>query len=224
MAEIETDIGETLGGMILEIPPDFATAIKSGFAVARILPKTDRMQAVDMIVHQITVSGGSVDADLVSTSMPLPRRDVLKLISAVTAVVGLLTEIMASADEFVSAAKGKIFDDDDAEVAQEIAEYVVSQRTELQHSMSRENLANAVLPSLTRFDIAIDLRFKFKENEIEDKVPVAIVNIGTDAKSQSLWLQLSRNDVQRVIEKLQVAEKRMGAVEALVTPGVQGSR
>jgi hypothetical protein len=55
----------------------------------------------------------------------------------------------------------------------------------------------------------VDFRFKFdKDNEIETGVPVAIVHIDTDARPE-LFLQMSRSDVEMMIEKLNIVLKQM---------------
>jgi len=168
-----------------------------------------------VIVRQIERAGGSVDTDAVVGATGLNRREASRLIAALSTTVGLLTESSATASDFVTAGRGKIFDDSQAATAEAIASHIVSQRAELQKSMARDNLANTVLPSLTSFDVAVDLRFKFRDHQVEDSVAVAVVHIGTDTRYQRIWLQLSRHDVQRIVEKLGATLKQMDAVEAI---------
>ena len=63
----------------------------------------------------------------------------------------------------MAAAAGKLFDNAQAAAVETIARQIVGQRGELRKSMDREHLAARVLPSLTGFDVAVDLRFKFAE-------------------------------------------------------------
>jgi hypothetical protein len=82
-----------------------------------------------------------------------------------------LTETSASAGEFVTIGRGKFFEDDQAATIDAVARQIIGQRTELQESMAREAIAARVLPSLTGFDVAIDVRFAFTDDQIEVRWP-----------------------------------------------------
>jgi hypothetical protein len=78
--------------------------------------------------------------------------------------------------------------------------------------MERRSLAMQTLPSLTSFDVSVDLRFKFDKDEIADRVAVALVHIGTDV-TEEMWLQLSRGDIDMILQSLTETLRRMDAVE-----------
>jgi hypothetical protein len=210
--------GATLAGQIAEIPEDALRIIRNGYSIAAALTEEKRQQAIELLIRQIQRAGGSLDTEIVATATGLSRRDASRVNAALSLMVGLLTDTAASASDFISAGLGKIFDASQATTVEAIAEQLVRQRSGLQKSMARGYLGATVLPSLTRFDVAVDLRFKFAEDQIEDRVAVALMHIATDSRSQSIWLQLSRNDVERIIEKLTKTLKQMDLVENIVKP------
>ena len=80
--------------------------------------------------------------------------------------------------------------------------------------MSRRSLVNAVLPSFDGFESVLDVRI----GEGEQKgvaVPVAIAFLDTDARDEQLWFQLTKEDVQELIE-LNALLKRFEAADELV--------
>jgi len=76
-------------------------------------------------------------------------------------------------------------------------------------------LAAQTLPSLDTFDISVDLRLRFKDEQIQDAVSVAVVHLDTDATNRELWFQMTRGDVELVIEKLNSTLKQMDTAEKL---------
>lgn len=213
--------GSTLEAHIAELPEDVQRIIRNGFSIASALTEEKRQEAVQLLLHQVERAGGSLDTDVVAGATGLPRRDAARLIAALSTALALLTETSASAADFVSVGRTKIFADSDIAAVTEISNAIASQRNELQKSIAHHRLASRVLPSLTGFDVAVDLRFEFGGDDMKDRVAVAVVHIGTDERTQHLWLQLDRNDIERVIDKLQRTLKQMDMAEAIPTPATK---
>jgi hypothetical protein len=211
-----------LAGQIAEIPQQVLSIIRNGFAIAAALPEDKQQLAIQLILRQMEKAGGTVDTDMVVKATGLSRSDASRVNAALSTTIGLLTESSASTGDFVVVGRGVIFDERHAAAAEAVASQIVNQRAELRRSLAHENLANRVLPSLTGFDVAVDLRFKFRDHQVEDSVAVAVVHVATDSRSQRIWLQLSRHDVQRIIEKLSDTLKQMDVVEAIVTQPHRG--
>lgn len=98
----------------------------------------------------------------------------------------------------------------------------MNSRAELERSFSRRRLAASVLPALELFDVTIDLRFRFKDKQIAESVPVAIVHIDTDVYNQEIWFQLAQDDVDEMIKKLEDARDQLVFVSN--NPGVTGGQ
>ena len=217
MAEPKSAETATLAGRIAEIPEQAKSAIRNGFAIATAMPDAIRLHAIELVVRQIERAGGAVDTDAVVESTGLSRRDASRLNASLSVTIGLLSDNNATSEEFVSSGAGKLFFDEDVSTVSAISTYVVSQRADIRKAMAHENLANTVLPSLTAFDVAVDVRFKFKEQHIEDRIAVAVVHIATDGNMENLWLQLSQHDVQRIISKMNDTLNKMRLIESLTT-------
>ncbi len=142
----------------------------------------------------------------------MPARDARKLVSGFSAMVALLTENPVSVDDFIGAAEKMILTPESVPAARVAAKLIVDFRGDLEKSISRRRLAASVLPALDFFDVAVDLRFRFKDAKVEDAVPVAVVRIDTDAFNQQMWVQLALEDVDDVIRKLEQARVQMRAV------------
>jgi hypothetical protein len=80
-------------------------------------------------------------------------------------------------------------------------------------------LAGEVLPSFARLDIAVDIRVQIAEGRVEYTVPGAIVRIDTDSDQAELVLQLSRGDLEDVIQKLSEGLENMKIAEAFAPHG-----
>ena len=93
------------------------------------------------------------------------RREAAGLITALSYTVGMLTqETEATAEDFVAAASSRLISAPAiADIVRTIATQVVTERAELVRSIDHQRLAASVLPSLTAFDLAVDVRFKFED-------------------------------------------------------------
>lgn len=215
MAEPMSGRGFNLAAAVAEIPEDALGIIRNGFAIAATLSDERRQQVIQLLISQFRRAGGSLDNEQVARATNLSRREASRLSSALSVMIGLITETSASADDFVAIARGRFFEDREAPIVESIARVIVSQRPALQETIARESLAAAVLPSLASFNIAIDLRCEFIEDRISNRVAVAVVHIGTDDRSHQLWVQLTRADIERIVARLTEALKRMEMVEAI---------
>jgi hypothetical protein len=148
--------------------------------------------------------------------MNLSQRDRGRLTATLSMTIGLLTETDASAEEFVEAARGKIFDPAHEGIALALAAAIVSRRPGLNDSLGRRRLAISVLPYLTQFEITVDLRIRVENEQVEDGVALAIVHIDTDSNNQELWMQLTRLDIENIQAKLTDALNKMTMAEQLV--------
>ena len=86
--------------------------------------------------------------------------------------------------------------------------------------MARTRLANAVLPSLARFDVTVDLRIRFENGQAREFVPVALAHIDTDADNTEFWFQLTRADITILLEKLNTCAREMELGEELLNRAI----
>ncbi len=202
---------------IAQLPDSVKLATRQGFEIAAGLSEPDRRKAVELILAAFEGGGGSFDAEILSGAMiTLSRRDAGRVATALSIVIALLTQHAVTAEDFLQAARGNVCDASSEATVRAMAELVISQRRTLTKAMERQRLENVVLPSLTEFSVAVDVRVRFTNEKPEEVVAVAVAHIDTDGSNQEMWCQLSRADVKRILEKLQNTAQEMEVVEELM--------
>jgi hypothetical protein len=208
-----------LSGQIAEFPERGKVAARQGFEILRGLSEADRAKTVELMFASLEKGGGwDLDTELLAKEVPsLNRRgDAGRAVTALSIAFALLTQNEVSAAEFVQAGTSKIFDSDSEATASFIANVVLGRRATLTRAIERSRLANAVLPSLVRLDVSVDLRIRFQDGKAQDSVPVAVAHIDTDADNNEIWFQMSRSDVGSLIEKLQNTATEMDLAEEVI--------
>jgi hypothetical protein len=212
-----SEVFNRLSREIADLPDRAKAAARQGFQIAGSLSPTDRTKVLDLMFSSFERGGWSIDADLLSNEIPSLRRgDAGRLMTAVSISFALLTQNPVTTAEFVQAGSSDIFDANSEPTATEIADVVISRRPTLDKAMARNQLANAVLPSVAQFSVTVDLRIRFENEKAQEFVPVALVHLDTDADNTEIWCQLSRADITSIIQKLSNAAREMDLAEALL--------
>jgi hypothetical protein len=208
-----------LSSQIADFPERGKAAARQGFEILRGLSEADRTRAVELMLSAFEKGGGgNLDTEQLSKEIPgLDRSgDAGRAVTALSVEFALLTQNAVSSAEFVQAGTGKIFDSNSEATASSIANIVIARRATLTRAMERSRLANLVLPSLVRLEVTVDLRIRFQDGRAQDSVPVALVYIDTDSDNNEMWFQMSRADVDTMIEKLQSTATDMDLAEGLL--------
>ncbi len=177
-------------------------SITSAYEYASTLDSASWRKCLQRLLREVKKSGGYLNADDIAASMNIPVREARDLFLGFSATVALLIDNPVSSDQFIAAAEKSLLQPELVPAARAATEYIVESRTELERALARRRLAASVLPALESFDVAVDVRFRFKDNKIEEAVPVAIVRIDTDAFAEQLWIQLADGDVEELLRKL----------------------
>ena len=205
-----TGSSEVLSREIADFPDRAKEAARQGFEIVNGLSETERATAVELMFSSFERGGGSIDTELLSNAIPsLTRRDAGRVMTALSFSFALLTQNVVTAAEFVQAGSGNLFDPTCEPTAAAIADIVISRRAALDRAMARNQLANAVLPSLARFDVTVDLRIRFENEKLQEFVPVALAHIDTDADNTEFWFQMSRADITVLLDKLTKCAREM---------------
>jgi hypothetical protein len=214
-----SDAISRLSSQIAGFPEGGKVAARQGFEILRGLSEADRAKAVELMFSSFEKgSSGSADTELLAKEIPnlTGRGDAGRVMTALSIAFALVTQNEVSSAEFVQAGSGKIFDADSEATASSIANVVIARRATLARAMERRRLANEVLPSFVRFDVTVDLRIRFQDGRPRETVAVALAHIDTDVDNNEIWLQMSRADVDTIIEKLQNTAAEMDATEELL--------
>lgn len=198
-------VEEELSRRISEYPERALPFFRSSFAVASNLKREVLDGALDELVANFKRGKRSVAGAKLGPITGLNAKDSEQIASIFSLVIGLLFESEASAGQFVVAARGKLFLEKDESVAHSMANAICERRSEISATIERAQLAGAILPSLTSFEVAVDIRVKVVEGKIKTAAPVAVVYLDTDAENREFCLQMVRGDMEDIIRKLNSA-------------------
>ncbi|WP_316159816.1 hypothetical protein [Bradyrhizobium sp. SZCCHNRI20481] len=193
-----------------ELPESLLPRIRAGFDVLSKLPSSDRRAIVVKFLDTFERTG-DLDRDWLEATVSISRIDASAVLAALSVAVGVLSQTDGGPHDFVQAGRGKLFEDAAIDAVQEVATIIASEKPRISDTIERRTLSAQTLPALERFDVSVDFRFGFdKNNEIKSGVPVALVHVDTDAQAE-LFLQMSRADIEMLVDKLGTVLKQMAA-------------
>lgn len=195
--------------LIAELPDNLFPRIRAGFdALAQMRP-SDRRTVVLKFLDSFEKSG-DMDREWLESTLEISRRHASAVLAALSVAVGVLSQT-DNGEEFISAGSDKLFTPSVAPAVREVAALITDARPRITDTIARRTLSAQTLPALESFDVSVDFRFGFdNNNQIKTGVPVAVVHIDTDARPE-LFLQMSRGDVEMLVEKLNRVLKQMDA-------------
>ncbi|EIM26012.1 HCaRG protein [Microvirga lotononidis] len=208
---------------VSEIPAGALKAVRRGFAIASSLSPQQREQFYSDLFEALESGVSFVDLKVVAEAADLTRSQAADLVSAVSSVIGLISETEVTAEEFVEVARGRLFDEEQTDLVTALARAVTDRRSPLSSSLERNSLANETLPSLRAFDVTVDLRPRFAGDQIVDAVAVGLLHVDTDSEPE-IWLQVSRGDIERMRNALDRAQKQMASAEELFRKDSSGAK
>jgi hypothetical protein len=212
-----SEVINRLSREIADFPDRAKASARQGFQIINGLSETDRAKAIEVMFSSLERGGGSIDIERLSNEIPsLTRRDAGRVLTALSFSFALLTQSEVTPTEFIEAGRENLFDAGGEITASAIADVVINRRATLDKAMARNRLANAVLPSLAQFDVTVDLRIRFQNEKLQEFVPVALAHIDTDTDNIEFWFQLSRADIDILLDKLTKCAREMDVSEELL--------
>ena len=207
---------EELKAQFALYPDEARRFFRSGFDVASRLSVNDRKTALaEFLSHALR--GKRLGSGISLSPIPgLNKREMDQLAATFSVVVGILTDSNATARDFSDAATGNLFDEQHSEAAMSLATLVCEQRAALSTALQKAQLSGSVLPSLEQFNLAVDLRLKIAEGVVRTSVPVVVAYISTDVDGKSLGFQMTKTDVEEMINKLQEISEAIKTAETLL--------
>jgi hypothetical protein len=198
-----------------EIPSQVKRIARSGFHNAARLPSEVLEDFLGYYARSIPEGAATIDLEKLAEYTKTDVSQARSILMAMSVIVSTLGLEKTSADEFLTEGRGVLFDDEDVPAVKFFVEHISRNSSAWKQNIEHRSLANRTLPALTDFEISVDLRLRFKSQEIEDAVAVALVYVDTDADNQSLWFQMTRGDVRGLIDKLTNTLQQMDAAEKL---------
>jgi hypothetical protein len=199
---------------IASIPDHIKPMIASGFRIASIMPLEKSEKLLKLAIQDYIDRTDTLSKDGREIEFDLPRAEYWRAASALIPLVGILLEGEGQAHEFVDAAKSaNLVDEESRARILSLAEAVVADRGRSSQIERQVRLGAAVLPSFDKIEYVTDIRVRITDGKIES-IPVAILYLQTDAEDERLWFQLTKRQLQVLLDMLKQAESDMSVVEA----------
>jgi hypothetical protein len=200
-----------LASVLAEMPSHVQRFLQRGF---KVLGKLDQ----GIIAELMTLASITFTTDVLTDhQLHIELDEVGSLLSVVNFLSNSLSARQESQTALIEEGK-KLGLLGDAEVpnALRFAELIVASRDTIKQQIEQEDLASEVLPALSIFETTVDLRLQFDGQRLKRAIPVALLHIDTDATNQELWFQVSRVQVERLINELQLTLARLKEAESAV--------
>lgn len=182
--------------------------------LARMVPS--KWDALVPMALEAAVSAYPFRSDEFERELGLKQDEAHYLGNAATFIVTLVGSYEeCSPDQLISELRARdMVSSDDAPGLLAFVEFVASQRANLEEDSERNQLESEVLPTLQRFQTAVDLRFEERADGSPRIAPVLVTMIDTDAEGQLVWFQMTKRQVQSLATELQEALEKMNRAEA----------
>jgi hypothetical protein len=206
-------LSEPVNDIISDMPEPFRRHARRGFAVAGSVSPAVNQAFFEAAARSISSGLREVDMEPLSKMANIELSQASALLAAFSALIGVIVTRGHAPDEFLRQARGELFEQEQEADVKALANLVAANANELRRRLERLTIAMETLPSLSSFDISIDLRLRFRNELVEDAATVALVHLDTDVENRELWFQMTRRDVEDLVERLTKALKQMDVAE-----------
>ena len=197
------------------MPRAFRDQAEKGFAVLAELSKQHYAELLRAVV--VAIESNKPPLEDLEKNLKISANDLSSLFAAAMLTVPVLSQGI-NAEEFItSAVKTGIIPQNLVSKIQPFVDAVVAERAQIGRAIRRAALPAQVLPYMSDFEVAVDIRLAFEEEAVLEAVPVAIVHIDTDANDEEIWFQASIQQMRKLKSDVEQAIKRMEAAEAWST-------
>lgn len=216
--------GRPLSESLSTVPPSFASYLRQGFGVLSGVPE----KHFDVLIEQIV---GKIDSprlygeERFAADLGLKDEDIGPLVAAVSLIGVALASGNESPENVVQASSAaKILNEADKPRLLEFTKRITQNRATLREAMRRSRVASRVLPALDEFETAVDVRPVIEKGHVEFSIPVVMVHIDTDAAHEEIWFQMSKSQLEYLLEKLKDTLRSVEEVEAWSNQKLTGQR
>ncbi len=227
--ELPFSLSGTLPETLSEFPGPVKNILKRGFGILARASEEQREKVLIAVQEIFGASREQTESKLdevgktIGFSPAEGRAVVITATIAASAAISYQGE--DAAEQFVQAAiEAKVLEEDHRQAASKFMEALIGKRAILERSFDRASVARSTLPSFRNIFTSMDLRLAFEKGKVKFAVPVAVVHLSTDVSQQGVWFQLTRNQLDEVIEKLKETQSQMEEAERLIEKGTLPNR
>jgi hypothetical protein len=159
-------------------------------------------------------AGSEPKAGDLSTKFGLGEDDSQSLVGAISFLVLILSH--PRPEPIPTIVKGLLSAEilaPDAEAAVALLLNDVSRTAAANATFRRSSLATRLLPAFSNLSSAIDIRLDFEKDQVVIAVPVALIHIDTDASEEQLRFQMTKRQIEGMVEDLKRVLTRLDAAE-----------
>jgi hypothetical protein len=212
-----------LGELLSDMPARPKALIRKGFSVVAKLP-----ESAHPALLKGTLTAAGQHKTLNEEQFAKELRISVEEATAAMAALGMFSALASARSETAEQLLQVMIDSDfvssqDQSSLLRIVPKITQIKPEINKAVATNRLLSAVLPSFDDFEAVLDIRVGDEESG-GFALPVAVAYLDTDARDQHLWFQLTREDVEKLQEKLNSLLKRFKEAEAIVAkwPSITG--
>jgi len=216
MATFHIPLGSdrSLGELFSAMPDGPKTVLKEGFSIVSRLQESTHATLVEQTLAIAGRGGGKVQPDL-AKKMGLSTREASSAAAATGTLSALLSGRKEGTDEVIQAlVSSGLLATSAVPSIQRLVPLLLENKQNFGQLLKEKYFSTAVLPSFDEFEAVLDIRIG-DETEVGLAVPVAIAFLDTDANGQRLWFQLTKDDVEEMLRKLNSLLGRFKEAEAI---------
>lgn len=207
------DSTPVLSEMFSGIPSEAKDHLRLGFSILAKLPDQQYDNLISILGGNL-VSGATKKDDQNASQLGISPQEVNPLLAAAMFASFTLATQEVTAEEFVKeATEADVIRGEDTEAALEFSTAVIKARPALKQALDQSRASAEGLPSLTNFEMTVDIRLGFESNGIAFGLPIILVHIDTDSYEQEIWFQITKGQLERMIEDQQDTLKRVKNAE-----------
>jgi len=218
-SEFRVTPGVPLPEALADFPPVVRAYLRGGFAILARVGDSKANEIVTAAVDSLA-SGPDIGIAEFAAKIGVSDEEANQVLSAATLLAWIATSRAEESSEIVTTlATAKIIDETIYDAVRRFLEQLTAQVPAIKENLRRSRLGTVVLPSLTEFDYAVDVRLKFSKGKTDLAVPVAVVHLDTDTLDQEIWFQLTKADAERMSKQFQDIIRRLDEAEKWVGEG-----
>jgi hypothetical protein len=192
-------------------------ASREGFSVLAEMSPEHREEFFLLVSDTMASGASNINLEPFVSRTSLRGEQLSNAATAISGIINLTPDGEFGTAEVLDAARGKLFDASAEAVVAPFVERVLGETRDWRARLAQRQLAVQTLPAFLALELSVDLRFKFKDDKIEDAAPVLVVHLDTDADGGEVWFQATRGDVRLMIERLIKAAHELELAEQFYT-------
>lgn len=202
---------QTLPDALTEMPAPVKAFLQRGFGAMVLLDPAARATLMDLGLKALESPSEAPQGD--ASKLGIEQSDYPAAVGAATFAILAFVGNELKPTEFVSALqRAGIIDTENADEVLSFVQLLLRERARIETGVSSIRTGRAVLPTLHRVEWAADLRAREDNSTVPQLIPVGIIRLGTDHRTDELFCQATLSQLDYVLEELNKLRNRLIAL------------